>query len=76
MSSTDQSKSPNGRFVERLLGAAGGAILAGTLGVWIFGLFREVIPNEVIAVIAGVAGGAVAVIQKHWAERKERGEKE
>lgn len=76
MSSTDQSKSQNNHFIERLLGAAGGAILAGALGVWIFSLFKEVIPNEVIAGIAGVAGGAIAMFQRKWAKRKNEGEKE
>ncbi len=76
MSSSNQSTPKNNRFVEWLLGAAGGAILAGALGVWIFDLFREAVPSVVISIIAGMAGGGVAIAQRYVAKRKERGEKE
>ena len=76
MPSTEHSKPQNGRFVERLLSAAGGAILAGSLGIWIFGYFKDAIPNELIAFIAGAAGGGIAIAQRRWARRKKWGEKE
>lgn len=60
------TKQPNNKFTEHLLGAAGGAILAGSLGVWIFNMLQVYLPNEIIAMIVGGVGGAIAIIQRHW----------
>ena len=76
MSSSKQSTQHSNRFIQWLLGAAGGAILAGALGVWIFDLLKEAVPSMVISIIAGMAGGGIAIAQRHWAKRKDRGEKE
>ncbi|MCL2831109.1 MAG: hypothetical protein FWD77_10335 [Betaproteobacteria bacterium] len=74
--SNEQTTLQKTQFVQRLLGAAGGAILAGALGVWIFDLLKEAVPSVVISMIAGMAGGGVAIAHRRLAKRKDRGEKE
>lgn len=73
--STDP-KHTNGRFINRLIGAAGGAILAGSLGIVIFSYFRASLPNEIVAIIAGLAGGLVSIVQRACSNRAKRGEEE
>ena len=76
MPSTEHSKQPENHFAERLLGAAGGAILAGIVGIWIFEQFKETISNEYIAAIAALAGSVIAVVQRKLSEKKQLGNKE
>lgn len=77
MPSTEHSKHPDNHFAERLLGAAGGAILSGIIGFWILEYFSKGdISNELIAAIAGVAGGIIAIVQRKWIDKKQLGNKE
>lgn len=76
MSSSNDSSPKSNRSVEWLLAAAGGAILAGALGAWIFELFKESIPSIAISIIAGMAGGGVSLAQRYWSKKNERGERE
>jgi putative Ca2+/H+ antiporter (TMEM165/GDT1 family) len=76
MKPTKNSNGSSGRVLERIVGIAGGAILAGSLAVMIFNALDRQLPNELISVIAGAAGGLVASLQRLWNKRKQLGEKE
>lgn len=76
MDPTKKSNGSSGRFLERIVGIAGGAILAGSLAVMIFNALDRQLPNEIISAIAGAAGGLVASLQRYWNKRKQLGEKE
>lgn len=76
MTPVKKSNGSSGRFVERIVGIAGGAILAGSLGVMIFNALDRQLPNELIGAIAGLAGGLVAILQRHWNKPKQQGEKD
>lgn len=75
MNTDHKSTGSSSRFLERIIGVAGGAILAGSLGIWIFNSLDRHFPNELVAAIAGMAGGLVSILQRRWNRRKQQGEK-